>query len=395
MKIEVSNNSVIIEGTNNKKNVFPLNPMVVKKFDDGNDDSIQFDSIHTNIATYTEKIVDIDPPMIKHTDTIDPTSLNDSSEGYIIGDFWYNSTTDFYYKMSKDSIWEQFSNKDEVIIDYCRKLVEYMSGKATPFSVDIDYSIYDPTQFKDFAFDVQRGLIPNAKMFTILGHSPLIGSVPETIWMKGGLYQGFNYNTATPLNIISTSDQDTLLGTGAQKILLIGLDENFLEITEEVDMNGDITAAVTTQSFTRINQAIVTQAGTAKHNIGDIDITRSDNDVSLSYISATYSFAHSAIVTVPADEDWYFYGENIDVGIFDTINNNRAVGVFIHHYIDSSVTTKILPFGLSIESPPTKIAIPDRYYMGSKVDWLINIEQIKFATSAQAFVNAIAIRIKK
>tara|TARA_R110000803_G_scaffold79541_7_gene145192 strand:- start:414 stop:1145 length:732 start_codon:yes stop_codon:yes gene_type:complete len=55
---------------------------------------------------------------------------------------------------------------------------------------------------------------------------------------------------------------DYTAGTGARKVLLDGLDENFERVTEEIFTNGVDVSAASTATFVRLNRAYVTDCGT-------------------------------------------------------------------------------------------------------------------------------------
>lgn len=71
------------------------------------------------------------------------------------------------------------------------------------------------------------------------------------------------------LSFASTSANDTIAGTGARTIIVIGLDTNGLEIFEFLNLNGQ-TEVDTTLQYTKMNEFFITAAGTGNANLGII-----------------------------------------------------------------------------------------------------------------------------
>ena len=90
-------------------------------------------------------------------------------------------------------------------------------------------------------------------------------SVPNSltdIWSGCDTQQIKTYlTTAETLDLSSTSAGDSISGTGARQIELSGLDNNFDRISEVIDLNG-LATVTTTNSFIRLNFAVVSSSGT-------------------------------------------------------------------------------------------------------------------------------------
>lgn len=74
---------------------------------------------------------------------------------------------------------------------------------------------------------------------------------------------------ATVVKVSSSSVNDTILGSGARTALVIGLNGNFEEIEETVDLNGQ-TAVNTTLEFLRVFRVKIPTAGATLSNEGDV-----------------------------------------------------------------------------------------------------------------------------
>jgi len=106
---------------------------------------------------------------------------------------------------------------------------------------------------------------PNGGLGDVPGHSLVhkfgAGELDTTIHpiTQGQLYQ--TPTAATALEIISASVNDTAAGSGAQQVTLVGLDANWDEVTQTVEMNGTTAVALTTPLI-RLYRWYVSRSGT-------------------------------------------------------------------------------------------------------------------------------------
>jgi hypothetical protein len=128
-------------------------------------------------------------------------------------------------------------------------------------------SISAERRHEDFTFQVARGQIAGHRSVVVFGFNPDLDTTEATIWPTTGVI--VHPTTAAQLLVSSTSADDTSAGTGARTVLIQGLNGDYDEISETVTLNGQ-TAVTTTQSFLRINYAIVMTAGSTKSAAGDI-----------------------------------------------------------------------------------------------------------------------------
>lgn len=102
------------------------------------------------------------------------------------------------------------------------------------------------------------------------GANLAVGTTRETIWGVGGnkIWCVEPYN----LQVLSNDLDDDINGLGAQQICLDGLDNNFNEQIEYIDLSGSA-AVYSTKQFRRLNRAYVTKNGTYHDsNYADIEI---------------------------------------------------------------------------------------------------------------------------
>lgn len=118
-----------------------------------------------------------------------------------------------------------------------------------------------------FELQVARSQISWHKKNYKFGFNSDVDDSLETVWAQGGLYSYLS--AASVLKVSSSSLDDTALGTGARRVELYGLDADYNEISEVVQLAGQ-TAIDTSNSFLRINRMVVRSAGSGGQNAGVI-----------------------------------------------------------------------------------------------------------------------------
>lgn len=150
----------------------------------------------------------------------------------------------------------------------------------------------------EFLFDVAAGLIPGFSLKTFFGvKTDIPVGIRTEITNSDNLFT-FPL-TASTLTITSDNVNDDIAGTGAQKLKITGLDVNFLDLTEEIDLDG-VTPVVTTSSFRRFFSAETTQSGTNGANEGTLKINLSGTNVLKVEPNCNKSFAGT--FTIPSNK---------------------------------------------------------------------------------------------
>lgn len=178
-------------------------------------------------------------------------------------------------------------------------------------------------------FDVQvsRGLIAGHKVVHKFGASESIGTSYAPFCI-GNVYQ--MPTSATALEAVSAEADDTAAGTGAQQLSIMGLDANWAEVTQTVEMNGLTPVALTTPLL-RLYRAYVSRTGTyatgaAGSHAGALTIRVAGAGATWATISATgYARGQTQIgaYTVPA-------GSSVHIrGGFIHIDSGKSVDVLL------------------------------------------------------------------
>jgi len=183
----------------------------------------------------------------------------------------------------------------------------------------------------DLFLEVPRGHVDNIEEVNKYGHNPAVGnSNYEEVWNGGGTYPWSA--AAERVNIRSTESNDNATGTGARTVRLFGLDASYSEITEDITLNGT-TNVLTTQSFLRMQRAVILTVGSGGVNEGDIEGYQQTSGDKLIDMPATNNQTQIATWTVPAGKtfylvDWFIglkTGKSTDCNLFVT---NGTDGVF-------------------------------------------------------------------
>ncbi len=110
-------------------------------------------------------------------------------------------------------------------------------------------------------FDINTGQFTGVGIVQKFGRNADVGTTEEDIWSVGGKINWLQ--AATAVRIAAGGDaNDTAAGTGAREITVVGLDENWLEVTETIATAGASASSATTTTFIRVNRIYVSQSGT-------------------------------------------------------------------------------------------------------------------------------------
>lgn len=154
------------------------------------------------------------------------------------------------------------------------------------------------------------------------GRNPNVATSIETVWEHGGIYQYLT--TASQIFVYSASSDDGVGQTGAIKVTVQGLDENWNIISEELTING----VGSTATFLRVYRAFITDAGSTGYNTGNLIISTQASGAGtvLADIGGDgtgnnfigYGQTMLALYTVPAGKTAYLTQWTIGNGTYNT-----------------------------------------------------------------------------
>ena len=157
-------------------------------------------------------------------------------------------------------------------------------------------SMYMPTE--NF-IQIAMGNVKNASHINKFGYNTAVGSSYEPITDLGTNHLA---DTATVVTMSSVSSADTLAGSGARTVSVQGLDANYNQLTETVNLNGT-SNVTTTGTFLRVFRMRVESAGADEVNQGNITASIGGTDVA--QIQADQGQTLMAVYTVPRGYDAY------------------------------------------------------------------------------------------
>lgn len=161
---------------------------------------------------------------------------------------------------------------------------------------------------------VDEGRFPNYKAIEKFGYNAAVSNtVFEDVWVQGGDLTW--PATARTLTIQSAGNDNGAGSTGAQKIMIEGLDANWNELSEEIETDAAVDPT-TTNAFLRVNRAYVTDVGTLGTNEGAITLTTTtDLDIQAA-IGAGLGQTEKSHLSIPAGFNAIIYEW--------TVNNGKA-----------------------------------------------------------------------
>jgi hypothetical protein len=116
----------------------------------------------------------------------------------------------------------------------------------------------------------------------------------------GNITNWTKLSSAETMEVASSSASDTLAGTGARAIFVIGIGSDGASASETVLMNGT-TDVTTTNSYLFINRVYVVSAGSNEANLGNITLTATTAGTVQGYVRAEISISEELRYMVPSD----------------------------------------------------------------------------------------------
>lgn len=170
---------------------------------------------------------------------------------------------------------------------------------------DSDANIVRPSEYK---YEAAQGLRGGTTTWNKWGYNSDIDSAAsETVWSVGGDFT--RLSSAETLDIVSTSANDDDGGTGANSVVIYGIDANFEELVEVITLDG-LTTVTTTGSFLGVNRMAIYLAGSNGANVGTITATASTAATVQAEIPAEEGSTQHAFFFVQANHtalmDWLF-----------------------------------------------------------------------------------------
>jgi hypothetical protein len=209
---------------------------------------------------------------------------------------------------------------------------------------------------------VAQGQVSGATALYQFGFNADVDITEETVWSEGG---NFTYPGAAGEVYISSSDTNDIAttGTGVRTIKVQGLDANYLQIEEDIAMNGQ-TQVVTTKEYLRILKAYVLTAGSNGGSAGTVYVGTTGATAGVPpTVYASFGDSNQtqmAVYTVPASKTLYIDEIAFTAAIASATNSatvklktrENATNAFRTRFIQVlESNTTIAPFTYSLAIP--------------------------------------------
>lgn len=155
----------------------------------------------------------------------------------------------------------------------------------------------------DIFYLITTGKYPRKTPFIKFGANTALNNVRQDVWNVGGNY--VFPTTGQGMEVISTSVNDTSIGTGVRTVLIYYLDSNYVQHKIQVNLNGTKPVLTSVADIFRVNYMYAEEVGSTGFAVGDVDIRHISGTPVYSRISAGYNTSSQAIYTVPAERDVY------------------------------------------------------------------------------------------
>lgn len=200
-----------------------------------------------------------------------------------------------------------------------------MAGTPSNTFVSPPHSVTVQGAYEPFELQVSRG--------QIMGHQSIFRSAYSSFVTSGQNYalwnRAANYVFPTVASTMTLSSSAT--GDVGQLVQIIGLDANYLPISEVLALNGQ-TAVTSVNSYFRINgMQVLTDTPTGSIYFGTGTVTAGVPANVYGFISALDNSMMTAVYTVPAGYTLYILGGSVNCALSNqnklvTINFNTIIG---------------------------------------------------------------------
>lgn len=218
----------------------------------------------------------------------------------------------------------------------------------------------------DYLYDIVEGNVPGHEAWIAEGYNPNVGTTQEDMW---------SYSTAyvwpvaeTQMEVVSSSVQDDVGGTGVITVYINYLDGNYNEYTETVSMNGTTAVPTVAKNIYRVNNFRAASVGTGGQAAGNIELRGIGGGTVYSYMLATYTRARNIVFTVPKDKILYI--TSIAYSCSEATKGVRFINRATYDYITGTTLTPglffmpyadIVLFNTSYNRP---LEVPTRFIEG-------------------------------
>jgi len=156
----------------------------------------------------------------------------------------------------------------------------------------------------NFYLEVAKGNVAGHSIVNKFGHNPSATAGGEDVWGGGGIYD-FYPTVAQTMEAVSTDNDDALGDTGANVMIVFGLNSTWHEVSEYVNLTGTTPVALK-HTYIRMYRASIISVGSSESNEGDIIVRVVGGGTTGAFISTNDGQTQQAIYTIPKGKTGYF-----------------------------------------------------------------------------------------
>lgn len=176
---------------------------------------------------------------------------------------------------------------------------------------------------EDMYTNVARGLVKNASVRNIFGYNAAIGTTFIPAWEVAAAY-------VYPTEALTMTVTSNAADAGAV-IRIVGLDDNYDILVEDVTLSGS-GSTTTTKKFFRINDIITVNADAIANGCPVNDVTIASGGTTYAKILGGKGRNQASIFSVPAGHSFYLY--RINAFCATAIQNNREL--FFRNFVNNA-----------------------------------------------------------
>jgi len=190
--------------------------------------------------------------------------------------------------------------------------------------VPVDVASLPDIPAQSFYVEVAKGNIPGHSIATLSGlNASVDATTSEDLWDLGGVL--IWATSGEQWEIVSDESDDSSAGTGARAVQITYLDDQYVEHSEVVTLQGTSPALTVATNMYRALRATVVAVGATGHNVGTLVIKAAGGGNARIGIIPEVNRSLHGFYTIPAGKTGYL------VYAHSAIGKNRDANLLIHN----------------------------------------------------------------
>lgn len=240
--------------------------------------------------------------------TITVEFSDDNTNFYTVGTFYYRTNRinpPHIYEVAARYYRLSFENTSASNQTYLR-LYTYQ-GVFNKLTAPMDGSLaqnYDAivTRPTEYQYEVAEGKRQGRALWNKFGYNLDVDTAAtETVWAAGGVFQ--RMTSADTLDLVSDNATDDNGSTGANSVVIYGIDANWDEQIEVISLDG-LTPVTTSNTWLGVNRVAIFLSGTNEANAGNITVSATTAATTQAYLPAGQSVTQQCIFFVPQNHQF-------------------------------------------------------------------------------------------